>query len=226
MKISKETFTVLKSCSAINKGLVVDEPNVIKTMSNSGSIICLFDTEETYPVFAVWDLTKLNSLIDVLGIENCEFDFNEKESYIEVSYGSRKFKYEFADVGTMPVFEKMKDSKTYKAFDKFDFKFVITEQDIKDIKKANNIFGFSEDVLEITMKDDIGTIRIFSENNETTNDFEIEISGEGSGTVMTKVEDLCMIDTDYEASVSEQMIKYQASDMPLIYFIRTYLEQK
>ena len=223
MKIGKETFKILQNAAQINNGLMMDEAKVLKTMSTSESIIMVYDTEETFPVFAIWDFTKFNSLINVFGIENCEFDFNEKENYVEVSAGSRKLKYEFADAGSMPTFEKMKNSSNYKAFDKFDFKFVITEDDIKEIKKVNNIFGFSEDVLRITMNDGVGTIEIFSENNESKSNFTLEIDGEGSGTAMTKVEDLIMIDTDYSANVTEQMIKYTAKDLPLMYFIRTYI---
>lgn len=226
MKISSETFEVMQNMSQIHNGIVVDEENVLKTMSTSGSVICVFDTDESFPLFAIWDFTKFNSLIAVHGIENCEFSFDEKEEFIEILSGSRKSKYEYADAGTMPVFEQIKDSKAYKAFNKFDFEFTITEDDIKDIKKVNNIFGFSEDVLKITMNDGVGTLEIFSEENETGSNFTLEIDGEGTGEAITKVEDLCMIQTDYVASVNEQMIRYQAKDKPLMYFIRTYLTDK
>ena len=230
MKISKETAEVFKNMAQINSGLVVDEPKHLKTMSPTGSIIAIYDPEEEFPLFSIWDFAKFNSLIDVFGVENSEFKFVEESSddmgYVEVSSGSRKIKYEYAEMGTQPIFEQIKDAKAYKAFDKFGFTFKLSSDDIKEIKKVNSIFGFSEDILKIDMKDGVGKITIFSEKAEIKSDFTIEIDGEGTGEAMTKVEDLIMINTDYEAHCSEQMIKYQAVDKPLMYFIRTVLKER
>ena len=220
MRISNECFSVLQNFAQINEGLVVDEPTCLKTMSVTGSVISVYDTDEEFPFFAIWDLQKFNSLISVPGIENCEFDF--KDDHILISYGSRKIKYEYADASSMPVFEEMKESNKYKAFNDFDFKFSITAEDIKEIKRISSIFG-TNDTLKIEMKDDIGVLTVFSEKNDTNSDYTIEIDGEGSGIAYLKISDLIMLNGDYKANVTEQMIKFQNTEKPLIYFIRVYL---
>lgn len=226
MKISKETFEVMMNMAQIQNGIVVDEPQCLKTMSPTGSIISVYDTEETFPLFAIWDFTKFNSTINVHGIVECEFTFNNQESFVEISAGSRKVNYEYADAGSMPTFEQIKNSRDYKAFDKFDFTFKILADEIKDLKKMNQIFNFTNDVLKIDMVDGVGTIKIYSASNETKSDYIIEIDGEGTGSAMTKVDDMIMISDDYTASVCEKMIKYQSDKKPLMYFIKNFLEER
>jgi len=226
MKITKETYDVFKNFAQINQGLVVDEENCLKTMSLTGSIIGVYDSEETFPLFSIWDFAKFNALIDVVGIENSDFEFSENEGdfgAVTIVSGSRKIKYEYADAGSMPTFQQIKPSEKYKAFDKFDFTFELSAEDIKEIKRINSIFGFSQDVLKIEMKEDVGTLTIFSETNETTSNYTIEIDGKGSGSCCLKVNDLIMIPGDYQASVTDQMVKFQNKSKSLMYFIRTHL---
>lgn len=226
MKISKETMEVFKNFSQINQGLVVDEEKCLKTMSLTGSIIAVYDTEETFPLFSIWDFAKFNALIDAMGVENSDFEFSENDGEfgaVTVTSGSRKIKYEYADSGAMPIFQQIKPSEKYKDFDKFDFTFDLSAEDIKEIKRINSIFGFSQDVLKIEMKDDVGTLTIFSETNETTSNYSMEIDGKGSGSCCLKVNDLIMIPGDYMASVSEQMVKFQNRNKQLLYFVRTHL---
>lgn len=226
MKISKGTLEILKNYSVINPGIVIDEPNYIKTMSPTEGIIAIYKCDETFPVFALWDLQKFNQLIDVLKIENCDFEFDEDDQSVLITSNSRKIAYEYAEIGSMPVFEQMKESSVYEVFDQFDFSFNITADEISEIKKINSIFGFSEDLLKIEMKDGEGKLKIYSENNESVSNFEMNITGEGTGEAVTKVSDMIMINSDYKASVCDKMIKYQSTDRNLMYFIRTYLTNR
>lgn len=229
MKISKDTFDVLQNFSTIYSGIEVDEPNCLKTMSKTGSIIAIYDTEETFEPFSIWDLTKFNNLVSVSGVENCDFEFKSDEGEfgrIIVKAGSRTFNYEYAESGVMPVFSEIKSSEKYKAFNNFDFHFDLKQEDIKELKRVNSILQFSEDVLKIEMKDDVGTLTIFSESNETTNTYQIEIDGEGTGISYLKVSDLNMIPGDYKASVCEQLVRFQHKTKPLTYFLRTVLLSK
>lgn len=226
MKISKETFQVLQNFASIQEGLVVDEANVIKTGSIDLSTIAIYDTEETFPVFSIWDLAKFNQLISTLGIDNCDFDFEGSEDFVTITSEKKKIEYGYAEIGTIPVFEQLHDSSRYKDFKVKDgeesFTFNLKSDDINQLRKINNIFNFSEDVLKIEMVDGKGKITVFSEDGEDLSNYEVDIDGEGSGEAFTKIDDMIMISDDYYATVTPKMIQYASENQPLLYFIRTY----
>lgn len=220
MKISSETYKIFTNYATINDGLVIEEPTCMKTINKEGSIISIYDTQEKFPLFAIWDFRKFNSLIEVMGIETCDFDF--QDNCVIVSSGSRKIKYEYTDMSVLVDFEQLVDSQRYKnkVFDGFTFD--LLADDIREIKKVNSIFQFSEDILKIEMNDGKGMITVFSEANETNSNYSLEIDGEGSGIAYTKIDNLKIISGDYKCSVSNDgIIKYQNKTIPLIYFIRT-----
>lgn len=226
MKISKATFEILQNFADIQDGLVVDEANCIKTSSLGGATVALFDTEETFPVFGIWDIKKFNQLINVFSIENCDFDFETSEDFVTISHlhDNKQVQYEFHDIAHFPEFEEMKPSDNYKKFSPDvgdgNFKFNISSDQIKELKRVNGIFAFSEDFLKITMVNGKGTITIFSNRKETKSDYQIDIEGEGSGEVTTKIEDMKIINDDYQALATEFIIKYQSTTKPLIYLIK------
>lgn len=219
MKISNESFMVMGNFAEINESFMVEEPTVFKTKNREGTIISVYDTQETFPNFAIWDLRKFNSLVSVMGIESCEFDFEEEG--IVISSGSRKGKYEYCDMATLIDFEDLKDSVRYKDYDQFDFSFDLTAEDIKEIKKVNSIFQFKEDLLKIEMTDGKGVVTVLSEDNSTASNYSLEIDGEGTGVAYTSINNLKIINGDYKCSVNGVVIKYQHKTIPLFYLIAT-----
>lgn len=227
MKISKETFEVLQNYAIINNGLVVDEEKCLKTISKNGGIISLFDTIEEFPFFSIWDLAKFNALVSEMGIADCDFNFNAKDNVV-ISSGGRRVRYEHSDAGFMKDFEKLKDSSKYKAYDAFDFKFEISADDLKKLRRISSIFGFKHEhgIIKLEMENGTGKLTIFSDANESKSTYDMDITGEGSGVSHTQVADLIMINSDYVVNANEKTIKFQSKNIPLIYFVSTVMIDK
>jgi hypothetical protein len=59
IKISKRTLDILKNFSTINSGILVNEGNVLTTLSSTKNILAEAHVDETFPrQFAIWDLNK------------------------------------------------------------------------------------------------------------------------------------------------------------------------
>ena len=80
MKISNTTLTVLRNFSTITPSINVDEAKCLKVMSQSKNIIALFDTEEEFEEFAIYDMIQLLGIISLFDLEKTDFIFKNYSS--------------------------------------------------------------------------------------------------------------------------------------------------
>ena len=80
--LSKTTLAVLKNFASLNSNLLVQEGNIIKTITPSMAGMAEVEVEETFDVqFGIWDLNKFLGVISLFN--NPSFEFNEK--YVQIS---------------------------------------------------------------------------------------------------------------------------------------------
>ena len=199
MKISKNTFEVLKNFSEINENLLIKSGNTLETISVMKNVLATAKVEETFDKeFAIYDL---NSFLSVLLLYEAP-DVTLFDDYLTVSQGKAVSKFWYADPSlvvsptkgiTMPSSE---------------VKVRITQSTYSDLLKASNIMQLSD----IGLISDGDTINLIAtdKKNQTSNQFNVEVA-EGTGSKFSmyfKRDNLRMIPGEYDLIVSKKNISH------------------
>lgn len=199
MKISKQTFDVLKNFSEINENLLIKPGNKLQTISVMKNVLAEATVEETFDKeFAIYDL---NSLLSVLSLYESP-DITLNDDYLTVSQGKSSSKFWYADPSlvvsptkgiTMPSSE---------------VKVRITQSNYTDLLKASNIMQLPD----VGLVSDGDTINLIAtdKKNQTSNQFNVEVA-DGTGTKFNfyfKRENLRMIPGEYDLTVSSKNISH------------------
>ena len=199
MKISKNTFEVLKNFSEINENLLIKPGNKLKTISVMKNTLAEASVEETFDKeFAIYDL---NSFLSVLSLyEAPEISFSE--DYLTGSQGKSSSKFWYADPSL--VVSPTKDINMPSA----DVKVRISQAVYSDLLKASNIMQLSD----IGLISDGDTINLVAtdKKNQTSNQFNVEVA-EGTGTKFSlyfKRDNLRMIPGEYDLIISRKNISH------------------
>lgn len=199
MKISKQTFDVLKNFSEINENLLIKPGNKLQTISVMKNVLAEATVEETFDKeFAIYDL---NSLLSVLSLYESP-DVTLNDDYLTVSQGKSSSKFWYADPSlvvsptkgiTMPSSE---------------VKVRITQSNYTDLLKASNIMQLPD----VGLVSDGDTINLVAtdKKNQTSNQFNVEVA-DGTGTKFNfyfKRENMRMIPGEYDLTVSSKNISH------------------
>jgi len=216
MQISKETFEIMKNFSAINNSLWVSEETVLKTISVAENIIGIYDTEETFPQWQLYNSVPFISMVNLFDLSNVDFEFGDKAVVIKMPGTRATIVYDSVDL--IPKLANLKDSSVYKQFDKYDAKFTLTSDKISMIQKAANILGLPD--MNIKMKEGKGLVLITDEEDPDSNVMKMAITGEGDCEVTVMVKNLQVLSGDYTVSVSsDTLANFHHDKQPLFYII-------
>jgi hypothetical protein len=199
MKISKQTFEVLKNFSEINANLLINPGNKLQTISIMKNVLAEATVEETFEKeFAIYDL---NSLLSVLSLYEAP-EISLGDDYLTVSQGKSSSKFWYADPTlvvsptkgiTMPSQE---------------VQVRITQSNYTDLLKASNIMQLPD----VGLVSDGSTINLVAtdKKNQTSNQFDVEVA-DGNGTKFNfyfKRDNLRMIPGEYDLTVSAKNISH------------------
>ena len=96
MKLSDNTFDVLKNFSTINPSLVFKTGNVLRTVSPQKNILASAVVSETFPQdFAIYELNQFIGLTSLF--EDAVMDFGEKSLTIKENGGNSTSRYTYTD---------------------------------------------------------------------------------------------------------------------------------
>lgn len=200
IELSNETISILKNFASINSNIVINQGNVIKTISEAKNIFARALIEESFPeMFGVYDL---NEFLSVLGLfDTPSLTFTEREIVVSESGKNTKVRYvpSDPDILTHPQKDiKMPDTK---------ITFDITKEQISTIRKASSTLGVDEVVIKGT---DGGVIvSVTDTNNSSSNSFDIEydtISLPASTEIVFNINNWKLFPGDYTVSISEKLI--------------------
>jgi len=216
MKISKRTLGVLKNFSNINNSILVDDPKSLKTISYSGNILGIFQTEEDFPRFCLDNIQQFMNVVNLYDLDNLDFDFHKE--FVELTYGKSNVRYIYPEEHCVQSADLEIEDLEYDAF------FILNKDTINEFTKVSNYIGITD--FEITMKDGKGTISLTDTENPFSNKWEKEIEGEGNCEICIVIKNVNMIPGDYEVKVqSEFVVNFTHTELPLIYFI-TIIDEK
>lgn len=199
MKIATNTINVLKNFAKINPSIVIQEGNVLKTISPSKTIMAKakVDTDFTKR-FAIYNLDRFISTASLFN--DPEFNFNDRS--VEISSENRKTNYVYADESNIT---KAPDREI--ALPSVDVSFTLAHETLKDIEKACGVLGLPE----IAVIGDGSTISVNAIDSKlTAGDTYSVVIGDTTKVfkAIFKIENIKILPGDYEVSISARGISH------------------
>ena len=197
MKFSNETLNVLKSFTAINKSILLNAGNTIKTITPEKTLIAIAEVPDTMPSQAcVYDLSRFLSILSLYN--DPDIDFGDK--YFIISEGKRRTRYVYADISmihTPPEKEITLPSA--------DVTVNVSEGDLSSVLKAAGVLQFSE----VAFVGESGKcyLKAIDSANDNADDFGVEI-GETADkfNVIIKTDNLKLLPLDYQVTICSKGI--------------------
>ena len=206
MKLSEHTVEVLKNFATINQNLVIKEGNELTTMSAMKNIVAKAKVEESFEKeVAIYDLNEFLASISLF--TSPILDFNEGFVTIkEENNPKNSLKYFYSDpsVVTSP-------NKTITMPSK-EVSFKLNGENLNKLKRAAGVIQAPDLVLEKKNTDVFLTVK--DKKNDTANTFSIDVDTVADGSdfkFFFKVENLKLMDGDYEVDISSKNISHLAS---------------
>ena len=206
MKLSEHTVEVLKNFATINQNLVIKEGNTLTTMSAMKNIVAKAKVEESFEKeVAIYDLNEFLASISLF--TSPILDFNEGFVTIkEENNPKNSLKYFYSDpsVVTSP-------NKTITMPSK-EVSFKLNGENLNKLKRAAGVIQAPDLVLEKKNTDVFLTVK--DKKNDTANTFSIDVDTVADGSdfkFFFKVENLKLMDGDYEVDISSKNISHLAS---------------
>ena len=206
MKLSEHTVDVLKNFASINQNLVIKEGSTLTTMSTMKNIVAKAEVEESFDKeVAIYDLNEFLASISLF--TNPVLEFNEGFVTIkEENNPKNSLKYFYSDpsVVTSP-------NKTITMPSK-EVSFKLNGENLNKLKRAAGVIQAPDLVLEKKNTDVFLTVK--DKKNDTANTFSIDVDTVADGSdfkFFFKVENLKLMDGDYDVDISSKNISHLAS---------------
>jgi hypothetical protein len=199
MKISENTFDVLKNFSSINQSLAFKTGNVIRTVSEQKNILAQAKVQENFPKdFAIYELNQFLGLASLF--DNADIEFGE--SALTLKEGQTQSRYTYTDPSmiTSPPEKNIE-------LENPEVKFEMTKENYRKVVNAANQLGLPE----VVVRGKDGTVDLVATDtkNPTSNEFAISVGGTGDTfQFVFKVENLKMIQDNYEVEISSRGIAH------------------
>ena len=206
MKLSEHTVDVLKNFASINQNLVIKEGSTLTTMSAMKNIVAKAEVEESFDKeVAIYDLNEFLASISLFANPVLEFD----EGFVTIREennpkNSLKYFYSDPSVVTSP-------NKTITMPSK-EVSFKLNGENLNKLKRAAGVIQAPDLVLEKKNTDVFLTVK--DKKNDTANTFSIDVDTVADGSDFKfyfKVENLKLMDGDYEVDISSKNISHLAS---------------
>lgn len=230
MKLSSETYEILRNFGTINGNILVREGNVIRSLKNADDAVAKAEITDVFPrSFGIYDINEMLSCINVFDDPNLDF----KEDHMVISDTSGAFgsiRYYYTPDKLLKIAPdddpKMPES---------EISFVLSSKRLGLIKKSSSVLGL-EDLTVFPSSDKTVTLKVtevkkFSdEDNDTLNSFSDDVDAvfnEQNFKFIFKISNLKMIDGDYEVKISSKKIAhFRHLQRPIDYWVASELNSK
>lgn len=212
MKLSENTFNLLKNFSGINQSISVKEGNTIRTISVAENILAEAKVEESFPQnFSIYDLNEFLGGMSLMRGADMEFGSNY---YVKIKNNRSAIKYFFADSSLI----KQAPEKQINLPSE-DVNFTLTESDLQSLTRAAAVYQLP-DFSVIGDGNEISIV-VRDKENDTSNTFSITVGETTDEFVLNmKVENIKILKGDYDVVMSKRLIsRWDNKDMPVIYWI-------
>jgi len=215
MQLSDRTVSVLKNFASINPNLVIVPGKELKTISVARNVMSKVTLDEQFDSsFGIYDLNEFLSVLSLVDDPNLKIE--EQSATISDSNGRSNVKYFFSDPDMLT--SPNKDI----VMPECEVNFVLDSKTLGSLKSAAAVLGHQE----ISILPSNGTIQlaVLDTKNSTSNVFSVEVDGSFSGedkfNFVLNVNNLKVLNEDYDVHVSSKLISHFKSKQSSIeYFI-------
>jgi hypothetical protein len=202
MQLNENAMQVLKNFATINPNIVIEQGNVIRTLSEGKNIFGKAQVDLDFPVkFGIYDL---NEFLNVLGlVDEHSLTFNDKYVVVNDNVGLSKVKYFFTDTDYLTT------SNKDIAMPSTEVKFNLTNDTLNKLKRAASALG--HDVVSIRPNNGAISLTVFDKDNPTSNSFTIDVDGSYEGSdfdFIITISNLKLIPKDYQVEISSKLISH------------------
>ena len=215
MKLNQNTLETLKNFAGINTNILIkqgDELSTISTMRNIFAKATISD--EFTKEFGIYDLNQFLSLVS--SVNKPEMSFKDKHLEIFNEGSPKKNKKLFYSDPSVIV-SPTKAVNMPEA----EVSFSLSQSNYKDLLKDALILQAPDLALIGTKGGDV-VLKVFDKKNDTSNSSVIPVGENATAdyTFYFKVENMKMIDGDYDVSVSSKSIShFKHKTLPVEYWI-------
>ena len=218
MKMSNKTLNLLKNYASINSNILVKPGNKIATISPVKNVMSEAIVEEDFDTeFGIWDLNNFLGVVSLF--DKPEFAFDEKSVTISGTSGA-SVEYYYSEPSLLSVPTKsitMPEGVV---------SFKLTQKNFAELQKAASVLQVSD--LAVRTDGDMLQLAVLDKNDVTSNCYTIdlgEVAGGKEFCFYFKVENLKMIEGDYNVDISNKNIS-QFSGNDVVYWIALETDSK
>lgn len=199
MKIDTDTVNVLKNFAKINPSILVQEGNVLKTISPTKTIMAKAEVKTDFPKrFAIYNLDQFIALYSIFTDPSLKFS----ENSVTLSEDNRKCHFTYADENTVT---KAPDREIN--LPTVDVSFHLADKDLRAVERGAGILNLPE--LAVIGDGKIVSLVAIDSKNPTSSDYAIDIGKTDKVfKAIFKVENIKIIPGDYEVTISSRGISH------------------
>jgi hypothetical protein len=214
VKISKRTLDILKNFSTINSGILVNEGNLLTTLSSTKNILAEARVDETFPrQFAIWDLNKFLGTVSLFKDPDFIFD----ENFVTVKSGGSSVRYYYCAQNLVTSTNKRITMPT--AVVEFDLK----AKDFAEVMKAASVLQVQHLCVRSSEDGSKIELAVVDKSDTTSNFYSLEVGDNTSGATFEfifDVDNLKILQGDYRVSISQKIVScFTNKNEPLTYWI-------
>ena len=211
MKFSDNTIAVLKNFASINKSMLFRKGNVLRTISGQKNVLAKADIDETFDRdFAIYDLNKFLGCLSLFDSPEVIFDEN---AAIIVS-DNKKLHITYAEPETFAT-PPSKDV----SFPIAEVNLTLSNADMQQIKRGGSVMQLPE--IAFVGDGEVISLKAVDMKNPTADFFSVRVgSTDQTFNAVFKIDNIKMIDSDYEVTVSSKGIS-QFTSGGISYWIAT-----
>ena len=214
MKLNQHTIDTLKNFAGINTNILIKEGDELSTISTMRNIFAKAKVSDSFTnQFGIYDLNEFLSAVS--GFSKPELTLKDKYLTISSEGNRSKVKYYYSDPSV--IVSPQKEVNMPEA----DVTFSLSESNYKELLKMAAILKSPDLALIGTKGGDI-ILKVCDKKNDTSNSFDITVGQNATAdyTFYFKVENMKMLDGDYDVSVSSKSIShFKNKKLPIEYWI-------
>ena len=214
MKLNQNTTDILTNFAGINTNILIKQGDELSTISTMRNIFAKAKISDQFTnEFGIYDLNQFLSTVS--GFAKPELSLQDKYMTISSEGSKSKATYFYSDPSV--IVAPTKEVKMPEA----EVTFSLTESNYKQLLKMAAILATPDLALIGTKGGDI-VLKVCDKKNDTSNTFEVVVgqSATADYTFYFKVENMKMLDGDYDVSVSSKSISHFKNKIkPIEYWI-------
>ena len=214
MKLNQNTIETLKNFAGINTNILIKQGDELSTISTMRNIFAKAKISDEFTnEFGIYDLNEFLSAVS--GFAKPELSLQDKYMTISSEGSKSKVKYFYSDPSV--IVSPTKPVNMPEA----DVTFSLSSTNYKELLKMAAILKTPDLALIGTKGGDV-VLKICDKKNDTSNTFDIVVGQNATAdyTFYFKVENMKMLDGDYDVSVSAKSIShFKNKKLPVEYWI-------